>query len=102
MTSPAIPEALKAKAREARMVLDERCDAARDEELDAIFEDTIALALLQVRNEAIAEERAACIVEAQRRGNNCIDEIATLGSDAYWQGAASSAAIIEIAIRARP
>ena len=103
MTSPSeIPEALKAKAREeAGTVLNSvlkplgtnlrhYMDIHRDAAIEAM-----CAALLQVRNEAIAEERSACAALADAAA----DDTPLNDFDGGWM---LSAEHIAAAIRARP
>jgi hypothetical protein len=85
MTSPAIPEALLAKARAVYDKL------GRGSVAD---EKAIALALIQARNEAIAEERAACAALVEDSGPATQDMTSTFICDALEAAAH--------AIRARP
>ncbi len=96
MTSPSeIPEALKAKAREVYEDIMEWHEPFTFQSIDAI-----ALALLQVRNEAIAEERAACAAIADlwsqgKAGDDALTDIVVMAMNKAGEATAR-------AIRARP
>lgn len=103
MTSPSeIPDALREKARVISFAAAGQVHDNDDAKcVESLVFQLVEAALLAVRNEAIAEEREACAAEAVQREQKSMDEIAAIGSDAYWQGSASSAAMIAAAIRAR-